>query len=102
MTFFVSPASFITAKAGRRNEHLAGALCPQREGVRSWWVCGNRVARGESRFFVLIGKKYDEFEGVKSTDEFVWTTFSTMSHAFAHVAQTTGESPTTESEAWTR
>ena len=102
MTFFVSPTSLIAAKIGRRDGQLAGALCPDRVGVGSWRVCGNRVARGESRFFVLIGKKYDEFEVVKSTDEFVWTTFSTMSHAFAHVAQTTGESPTTESEAWTR
>ena len=102
MTFFVSPTSLIAAKIGRRDGQLAGALCPDRVGVGSWRVCDSRVARGEGRFLAFIDEKDDEFEVMEFTDEFVWTTFPSMDDAFAHVARTTGESPTTEAKAWTR
>ena len=102
VTSFVSSSSLIPAKAGRRDDHLIDALQLEPAGVGSWRVCDSRVARGEDRFLAFIDEKDDEFEVMEFTDEFVWTTCATMDDTFAHVAQTTDESPATESKAWTR
>ena len=102
VTSFVSSSSLVPVKAGRRDDHLIDALQLEPAGVGSWRVCDSRVARGEGRFLAFIDEKDDEFEVMEFTDEFVWTTFPTMDDAFAHVARTTGESPTTEAKVWTR
>ena len=102
MAFFVSSSSLIAAKAGRRDDHLIDALQLEPAGVGSWRVCDSRVARGEGRFLAFIDEKDDEFEVMEFTDEFVWTTFATMNDAFAHVARTTGASPTAETKAWNK
>ena len=109
VTFFVSPPSLISAKAGRGDDHLAGALSPECGCGMLWRGWGNRVARGESRGFLgegrsaaFIDEKNAEFEMMESTGNFVSTTFPTMSHALAHVARITGETWTAEARAWTR
>ncbi len=101
MTFFVSPIS-VPATAGQRDKYPAGELCLERAGVGSWRVCNSRVARGEGRFLAFIDEKNDEFEVMELTDDFVWTTFPTMSDAFAHVARTNGELQAAEPKAWIR
>ena len=99
---FVSSSFLIPGKAGRRDDHLSDALHLEPAGVGSWRVCDSRVAHGEGRFLAFIDEKDDEFEVMEFTDEFVWTTFATMNDAFAHVARTTGASPTAETKAWNK
>ena len=101
MTFLV-PQTPIFGTAGQQDTHSAGALCLERAGARSWRVCNSRVARGQGRFLAFIDEKNDEFEVMELADDFVWTTFPTMSDAFAHVARTNGELQAAEPKAWIR
>ena len=101
MTLLVPPAS-IPVIAGQRDKYRSGELCLERAGVGSWRVCNCRVARGEGRFLAFIDEKDDEFEVMEITDDFVWTTFPTMSDAFAHVARMNGGLQAAEPKAWLR
>ena len=101
MTFLVPPTP-IAATTGQRDANPAAALCLERAGARSWRVCNSRVARGQGRFLAFIDEKDDEFEVMELADDFVWTTFHSMSDAFAHVARTNGELQAAEPKAWIR
>ena len=101
MTLLVPPAS-IPVIAGQRDKYRSGELSLERAGVGSWRVCNCRVARGEGRFLAFIDEKNDEFEVMEITDDFVWTTFPTMSDAFAHVARMNGGLQAAEPKAWLR
>ena len=107
MTFFISPPSLGSADAGREDDNFAGAYGAELIVTRSWRAGNSGVACGEGRFSAFIDQKADQFEVSDFADLLVWIAysiraFSTMGHAFARVAPTTGASPTTMAEACCR
>ena len=99
---FLTPTTAVAATREQRDALPVSALRLERAGAKSWRVCNSRVARGQGRFLAFIDEKNDEYEVMELADDFVWTTFPTMSDAFAHVARTNGELQAAEPKAWIR